>query len=69
MAQRRAEAYAGQAIVAYVFGLAAPLITGLSIWLGFGWRAAVMFGAVSGLAIAFCFRRTAIAEPVPHAKS
>ncbi len=65
--ERRAEAYEGQSIVAYVFGLAAPLITGLSIWLGFGWRPAVILGAVSGLAIAFCFRRTPIEEPAPHA--
>jgi MFS transporter, DHA1 family, inner membrane transport protein len=64
---RRAEAYAGQSIVAYVFGLGAPLITGLSIWLGLGWRPAVVLGATFGLAIAFCFRRTAIDEPAPHA--
>src|SRR5215470_14911439 len=48
---RRAEAYAGQAVVAYVFGLAAPLASGFAIWAGLGWRAAVLFGVALGLAI------------------
>jgi MFS transporter, DHA1 family, inner membrane transport protein len=59
---RRAEAYAGQAICAYVFGLAAPLIAGACIWAGLGWRAAVLFGAAVGIAIALGFRRTEIIE-------
>jgi fucose permease len=66
--ERRAEAYAGQSIIAYVFGLAAPLVTGLSIWLGFGWRPALIFGALSALAIGFGFRRTAIEEPATQAR-
>jgi MFS family permease len=59
---RRAEAYAGQAIVAYVFGLAAPLVSGLVIWSGLDWRAAVLIGAALGLAIALRFRRLAVPE-------
>jgi MFS family permease len=59
---RRAEAYAGQAIVAYVFGLAAPLASGLSLWWGLGWRGAVLFGAGLGIVIALSFRRTAVGE-------
>ncbi len=59
---RRAEAYAGQAICAYVFGLAAPLIAGACIWAGLGWRVAVLIGAASGIAIALGFRRTPIIE-------
>ena len=59
---RRAEAYAGQAICAYVFGLAAPLIASLCIWGGLGWRAAVLLGAAAGISIALGFRRTAIIE-------
>lgn len=59
---RRAEAYAGQAICAYAFGLAAPLVSGFCIWAGLGWRAAVLFGAAIGIAIAFGFRRTPIIE-------
>jgi MFS transporter, DHA1 family, inner membrane transport protein len=65
--ERRAEAYAGLSIVAYVFGFAAPLLTGLFISWGFGWRAAVLVGAAIGIGIALAFRRTAIAEPAPHA--
>jgi fucose permease len=65
---RRVEAYAAQAIVAYSFGLAAPLLAGAAIWLGLGWRAAVLLGVGVGLAITVAFRRTAIVEPaaVPH---
>jgi predicted MFS family arabinose efflux permease len=59
---RRAEAYAGQAIVAYVFGLAAPLLAGAAIWAELGWRAAVLFGAVAGIAILLAFRRMALPE-------
>ncbi|MGH6926104.1 MAG: MFS transporter [Propylenella sp.] len=66
--ERRAEAYAGQSIVAYSFGLAAPLVTGFAIWQGLGWRSAVLLGAVLGVAIALWFRRTAIIEPVPTAQ-
>jgi fucose permease len=62
---RRAEAYAGQAICAYAFGLAAPLVSGFCIWAGLGWRAAVLFGAAIGIAIALGFRRTRIIE-APH---
>lgn len=64
---RRAEAYAGQAICAYAFGLAAPLVSGFCIWAGLGWRAAVLFGAAVGIAIAFGFRRTPIPDgPEAH---
>ncbi len=67
--ERRAEAYAGQAITAYSFGLAAPLLSGLAIWAGLGWRAAVVFGAVAGLGIALWFRQLPIIEHAPHAEA
>jgi MFS family permease len=60
---RRAEAYAGQAIVAYVFGLAAPLIAAAAIWAELGWRAAVLSGAAAGIAIGLGFRRMTLPEP------
>ena len=66
---RRAEAYAGQAICAYVFGLAAPLIAGVCIWGGLGWRAAVLLGAAAGIAIALGFRRTPIIEAPSDAQA
>jgi MFS family permease len=65
--ERRAEAYTGLSIVAYIFGLAAPLLTGLLISWQLGWRAAVLFGAALGVAFALSFRRTSIPEAVPHA--
>jgi fucose permease len=65
---RLAEAYAGQSIVAYAVGLAAPLVTGLFIWQGLGWRPAVLLGAAMAIAIAIAFRRTAIVEPAPRAQ-
>jgi MFS family permease len=66
---RRAEAYAGQAIVAYVFGLAAPLIAGAAIWAALGWRAAVLTGVAAGIAIGIGFRRLQLPEPAPAAKA
>jgi fucose permease len=66
---RRAEAYAGQAIVAYVFGLAAPLIAGAAIWAALGWRAAVLAGVAAGIAIGLGFRRMRLPEPAPAAKA
>jgi predicted MFS family arabinose efflux permease len=59
---RRAEAYAGQAIVAYAFGLAAPLLAGAAIWAELGWRAAVLIGVAAGIAIGLGFRRMALPE-------
>lgn len=59
---RLAEALAGQAIAAYVFGLAAPLVSGFAIWAGLGWRMAVLFGALSGIAIALWYRKLPIVE-------
>ena len=64
--ERRAEAYAGQAIVACVFGLSAPLVTGVCIALALGWRAAVVVGGILAIAIALGFRRTVIVEMAPR---
>ena len=65
--ERRAQAFAGQAIVAYAFGLAAPLAAALAIWAELGWRAAVLFGVALGLAIGLAFRRLKLPEPAgPH---
>jgi MFS family permease len=63
--ERRAQAYAGQAIVAYAFGLAAPLLAGAAIWAELGWRAAVLAGVAAGIAIGVGFRRMKLPEVVP----
>jgi MFS family permease len=60
--ERRAQAYAGQAIVAYAFGLAAPLLAGIAIWAELGWRAAVLAGVAAGIAIGLGFRRMHLPE-------
>jgi MFS family permease len=60
--ERRAQAYAGQAIVAYAFGLAAPLLAGVAIWAELGWRAAVLAGVAAGIAIGLGFRRMTLPE-------
>ena len=63
--ERRAQAYAGQAIVAYAFGLAAPLLAGFAIWAELGWRAAVLAGVAAGIAIGLGFRRMQLPEVAP----
>src|SRR5262245_6287026 len=68
--ERRAEAYAGQAIVAYSFGLAAPLLASAAIWAELGWRAAVLLGAGVGILILLAFRSMSLPEPTaPTAQS
>ena len=61
MANAAREAFAGQAIVAYAFGLAAPLLAGFAIWAELGWRAAVLAGVAAGIAIGLGFRRMRVA--------
>ncbi len=63
--ERRARAFAGQAIVAYAFGLAAPLLAGFAIWAELGWRAAVLAGVAAGIAIWLGFRRMTLPEVAP----
>ena len=67
--ERRAQAYAGQAIVAYAFGLAAPLLAGFAIWAQLGWRAAVLAGVAAGIAIGLGFRRMVLPEAAPAAEA
>jgi fucose permease len=64
---RRTEAYAGQAIVSYCFGLSAPVIMGFFLWQGLGWRATVILGALYLLGAMAWFRSTAIVEPARSA--
>jgi fucose permease len=63
----RAQAYAGQGIFAYAFGFAAPLLAGAFIWLGLGWRTAVLVGPAIGVLVAVYFRGLSIVEP--HARA
>jgi fucose permease len=58
---RREIAFAESNAVACLFATAAPVLTGLAVWLGLGWRAAVLAGASAGVAIVLGFARL----PVP----
>ena len=60
---RRAIAFAEANAVACLFSMAAPLVTGACIWVGIGWRTAILVGAASGLCVLLAFHRT----PIPHA--
>lgn len=59
--RRRDVAYAESNAVATVFATCAPIVTGLCVWLGFGWRIAVLAGAAAGIAVVIAFARS----PVP----
>jgi fucose permease len=59
---RRTEAYAGQAIIAYMFALAVPLVTGFCIWIGLGWRTAMLAGALAAVAVTLWYRNLPIVE-------
>jgi len=48
--------------MACLFSTAAPLITGLCVWLGLGWRIALVAGVAAALVILAAFRRVAIPE-------
>lgn len=58
---RRDVAYAEANAVGYVFSVMAPVLTAFFVWLGWGWRPAVVIGASVGLVIVLAFART----PVP----
>lgn len=48
--------------MACLFGTAAPLVTGIAIWLDAGWRMAVLAGVAAGLIILAVFHRLPIPE-------
>jgi fucose permease len=59
--RRRDIAFAEANAVATLFATSAPIVTGLCVWLGWGWRMAVLAGAATGVGIVIAFART----PVP----
>jgi fucose permease len=65
----RRQALAEQAIVGYSYALIAPLLTGLSVASGLGWRPAVIFPAVVAVVLIALFRGAALPEDAPHAAS
>jgi fucose permease len=59
---RRADAYAGQAITASSFGITGPLLTGLCLWIGLGWRYPVILGMAFGIGLLVWFRKDSLPE-------
>lgn len=55
---RRNIAFTEANAVAYAFAIMAPVLVGLCVWLGLGWRGAVLCGAAVGLATLASFDRT-----------
>jgi len=59
---RRDVAFAEANAVACVFATSGPIVTGLCVWLGWSWRAALFAGVAAGIAIVLAFARS----PVPQ---
>lgn len=58
---RRAIAYTEANAVAYLFSIMAPLLTAFFVWIGWGWRPAVLAGAVAIFVVVASFAR----HPMP----
>jgi fucose permease len=65
--EQRDVAFAEAGAVCYAFAITAALAAGVCIAFGFGWRSAVLLGAMLTFAVLLAFRRTAIGTPSPGA--
>jgi fucose permease len=63
--EKRDTAFAELAAISQVFGMLAPLMAGLVLWLALGWRYAVIGGALFGGLVVLRFRRVPLPEPAP----
>ena len=59
-AERRAVAFNEAAAIASVFGIIAPILTGLCIYAGLGWRSAVLVGVAYGVAVLASLTRVGV---------
>jgi MFS family permease len=66
---KRNVAYSEASAVAYAFGIVAPLMTSLCLFLALGWRSAVLFGVAFGSMIVLWFRKTAFSNSVATSAS
>ncbi len=57
---RRDIVFAEANVMAYVFAIAGPILSGLCVWLGWNWRLAILAGAASGVVILAAYWRTPI---------
>jgi len=60
--RRRDIAFAESNAVACLFATSAPLVTGICVWIGWSWRAAVLAGVLTGVAIVLVFARSPVPE-------
>ncbi len=66
--ERRAQAITEQSIFAYTFAILGPIITGLCVAYGLGWRTAVFAGAAVGIVLVVAFRWVYIPQSVSAAR-
>jgi fucose permease len=63
--EKRDTAFAELSAISQGFGMLAPLMTGLVLWLALGWRYAVIGGAVFGGLVLLRFRQLPLIEAAP----
>jgi fucose permease len=61
--EKRTIAFNEATAVASAFGILAPLLMGLCLYAGFGWRSAVLVAVAYGVAMLASFARIAVPEP------
>ena len=61
--ERRTIAFNESTAIAAIFSIVAPLLTGLCVYAGLGWRSAVLVGVTFGVAVLVSFRRVDVPEP------
>ena len=59
-AERRAVAFNEAAAIASLFGIIAPILTGLCVYAGLGWRSAVLVGVAYGVALLASLTRVGV---------
>ena len=60
--ERTPVAFNEASAIASIFGVGAPLLTGLCVYIGLGWRSAALVGVVYGMAVLASFARIAAPE-------
>ena len=61
--ERRDVAYAEAGAMSYAFAVLAPLAVSMCLWLGLGWRAAMLLAVATGVSIVVRFRDIPLPEP------
>ena len=59
-AEKRAVAFNKVTAIASIFGIIAPILTGLCVYAGLGWRSAVVIGVADGVAVLASLTRVCV---------